>query len=540
MPSDAPDDMSQSVNTETPETPETPAIADDVEPVDGAPAPRRIGGRGEVERTRRRRLILLAILILLLAILSYVAYYYNANRRLPITRFVANEELVAPEFLYSFSGVAKQAMTRPTGIAIIGDRVYVADQTSRSIRIYSRPGVFQSEFSAVSDGKTTKLSAPVHIAIGPDETVWVTDRMLRKLFVFDKNGKFIRVVHPDGDPEYKWSPLALTLDKDGTLYVTDVGDSSNHRVLVLDPAGKVKATWGTSKQVTRANEAPGSFFYPNGIALKGTGATAQVFVADGNNRRVQVFTPGGAFIRFINTAGTPRGLWIDRQNRVYVADALAHRVDMYSDKGTPLVGFGENGIGPGQFNFPNDLVVDPSNGRIFVTDRENNQVQVWGFAVAEIPGITRVTPSNWWVCCLPWPFLLLPLLFRRRKFVATADFVEAMIIAELVPEMQRSRWRWIVTEADFPQFDGRSVDGIALSDLLHPEPYSLSDAQSLADRLSIDMDTAGLLAMAKRYRNLCTEDLDTARLAVALKVDVYDREAWVQRFAQRRKPDSGE
>lgn len=532
MPSDAPDGASPN-----PDAPIPPAATDDLGA--GQPRPRRVTSRGEEERARRRRLVVLGLLILLLAVLSYVAYYYNANRRLPVMRFVSNEQLQAPEFLYAFSGVAKQAMTRPTGIAMIGDRVYVADQTSRSVRVYSRPGIYQFEFSSVSDGKITRLNAPVHIAIGPDNTVWVTDRMLQKLYVFDQAGKFLRVVYPNGDKNFKWSPLALTLDRDGTLYVTDVGDSLKHRVLVLSPDGKVKASWGSTKQVTRLNDAPGQFFYPNGIALKGTGAGAQVFVADGDNRRLQVFTPDGTFVRFINTSGTPRGVWIDRQNRLYVTDALAHRVDMYSDRGSPLVGFGENGIGPGQFNFPNDIVVDPSSGRIFVTDRENNQVQVWGFAVGEIPGITQITPSNWWLCLLPWPFLLVPLLFRRRRFVATADFVEGMITAELVPQMQRSRWRWIVTEADYPQFEGRTVDGIALADLLHPEPYSAADAQSLAERLSIEADRAGLLAMARRYRVLCTEDLDTARLAVALKVDVYDREAWVQRFAQRAGRASG-
>jgi hypothetical protein len=102
-----------------------------------------------------------------------------------------------------------------------------------------------------------------------------------------------------------------------------------------------------------------------------------------------------------------------------------------------------------------------------------------------------------------------------------------------VPEMARGRWRWIVGEADYPLFEARVVDGIALGDLLHPEPYSVSDAQLLADRLSIGLDLAGLLAMAKRYHILCTEDVETARLAGALRVDAYDREAWVQRFAKR-------
>ena len=40
--------------------------------------------------------------------------------------------------------------------------------------------------------------------------------------------------------------------------------------------------------------------------------------------------------------------------------------------------FGTLGVGDGQFNYPNGLAVD-ARARIYVTDRENNRVQVWGF-----------------------------------------------------------------------------------------------------------------------------------------------------------------
>ena len=105
--------------------------------------------------------------------------------------------------------------------------------------------------------------------------------------------------------------------------------------------------------------------------------------------------------------------------------------------------------------------------------------------------------------------MLLPLLLRRRRFVATPDFVEAMVTAELVPEMARGRWRWIVPEGDAPLYAGRVVDGVALEDLLHPEPYSPTDARLLADRLKIDIDRAGLLAMAQRTKILCTRGRGT-------------------------------
>jgi sugar lactone lactonase YvrE len=45
----------------------------------------------------------------------------------------------------------------------------------------------------------------------------------------------------------------------------------------------------------------------------------------------------------------------------------------------PFVGaFGEQGIEDGRFMYPNGLAVD-ARARIYVADRENNRIQIWGF-----------------------------------------------------------------------------------------------------------------------------------------------------------------
>ncbi len=49
---------------------------------------------------------------------------------------------------------------------------------------------------------------------------------------------------------------------------------------------------------------------------------------------------------------------------------------------------------------------------------------MWGYSIAEIPGVTKVLPGLWWLYLLPLPLLLLiPFLLRRRRFVTTPDFV---------------------------------------------------------------------------------------------------------------------
>ena len=492
---------------------------------------------GAMARARMRRIALLVALSVLLAGLLYVAYYYSQNRRAPSLSFTPTATVEPLAYLYAFAGTGTHAMTQPTGVAVIGNRCYVTDYAFHTVRAYTLDGAYLFDFGAIKDGSNTRLSSPVHLTVGPNNTVWVTDRSLRALYVFDQDGKFVRKVNPNGDASFAWSPLALAFGPSGDLFVTDVGDSTKHRVLVLGTDDKVKAQWGSTQQVTNATDSPGDFYFPNGIVVRGTGANARVFVSDGDNRRVQVFQTDGTFIQIINTSGTPRGMAFDSQGRLFVVDALAHRVDMYSEKGETLTTFGENGTGPGQLNFPNDITFD-TRGRAFVADRENNQVSVWGPLVGEIPGVTKITPSTAWV---PFAIALLigvPLFLlarRPRRFLATPDFIDGMVAADLVPLMVRKRWRWVVAEGVEKPYEGRVVDGVAMSGLLNAEPYSEPDAEAIRARLGTSAATAGLLAIAKRSRVLCTEDIELARLAVALGVDVYDRAAWIEHFGKKNR-----
>jgi sugar lactone lactonase YvrE len=493
---------------------------------------------GSVARTRARRLALLALLAVVLVVLSYVAYYYSQNFALPVPRVVSDAQGIdPPQYMYSFSGTGVTSMTKPTGIGLSGDRVYVTDLGSRTVRAYTRSGDYLFDFAAIRDGARTRLDSPVHIAVAPDSTVWVTDRGLRAVYVFDRDGKYLRRFVPNGDKAFRWSPLAIAFSADGDVYISDVGDSSRHRVLRFGAGDKLKAKWGKTSPGSDGSDPPGAFHFPNGLAVSGTGSAGLVYVADGDNHRVQVFRTDGTFVQVIATSGTPRGLAVDAQRRLWVVDALAHRLDLYSSAGVPVTSFGGNGPSPGQFSFPNDVAID-ADGRIFVTDRDNNQVQVWGFAVGAIPGITRITPETT-RALLPWlalPVGLLALLLvvralRPRRFVVTKDFVSGMVEAGMLPEMIGRRWRWLVSEADWSGYDGNAVGGIDLGGLLHGEPHSPTDAAIIRERFGTDDQTAAVLALARRSRVLCTEDLGLARLAVALDIDVYDRDAWIERYS---------
>ena len=77
----------------------------------------------------------------------------------------------------------------------------------------------------------------------------------------------------------------------------------------------------------------------------------------------------------------PRGLAIDRRDRLHVVDAVGQNVKVYDVSGPEPefnFAFGNWGLGDGQFNYPNDIALD-SSGRIYIADRENNRIQVWAY-----------------------------------------------------------------------------------------------------------------------------------------------------------------
>jgi sugar lactone lactonase YvrE len=61
-----------------------------------------------------------------------------------------------------------------------------------------------------------------------------------------------------------------------------------------------------------------------------------------------------------------------------VADSGNHRVQAFDSLGRFISAFGTFGSGPGRFNNPQGLVVDP-NGRVIVADQGNNRLVVLGF-----------------------------------------------------------------------------------------------------------------------------------------------------------------
>jgi DNA-binding beta-propeller fold protein YncE len=322
--------------------------------------------------SRRRKGLLLLILASAVATLLMIGGWYLLFRQ-PITALpvpgITQPEL--PHYVSSIYGV-----TAPVGVAVdpSGDRIYVTEAgAQRLVHIYDGKG---SEVGTFTPPKSTPATrVPVYLALDPlNGDVYVSDRPSASIYVFDRDGAFRRRFEP-ARPLDPFAPLGLAFDRQGNLFVSDVGGPV-HRILEFDRDGVLLRSIGD----------PGQFSFPNGLAIDSLG---NLFVADSNNGRVSVIDPTGRQIGAIprgvasGELGLPRGAAIDPSGRLYVSDSTGQVVRVYAiDRQTARPTYtgavGVGGIGDGQFQYPNGVATD-SRARVYVVDWANDRVQVWSY-----------------------------------------------------------------------------------------------------------------------------------------------------------------
>jgi streptogramin lyase len=253
----------------------------------------------------------------------------------------------------------------PTGIAVTGDEVFVADARNGRIQVFDREGVFRRAF-----GREV-LGRPMNLTIA-DDRLYVPDYFEDVIHVFSLEGDHERaVVAADGLD----SPGGLAVYPDGSLLVAD---TYAQRIVHLARDGSVLRTWAGS------GSGPGEFSYPTDVALDSDGG---FFVADGYNDRVQHFGPdgeirhkwGGPFA--MNVFGPFKGWFttvtsvaIGPDGHVFVADFYNDRVQKFTASGRYLTAFGTAEEGPGQTEIA--VAVDPG-GTVWTTNLAGNRIEKW-------------------------------------------------------------------------------------------------------------------------------------------------------------------
>ncbi len=261
-------------------------------------------------------------------------------------------------------------------------RPYSVVADSRGRLIITDPGIpgvhvfdfNQQKYKFIQrEGKEAFL-APQCVAVDAEDNFYVTDSEAGKIFVFDSDNKFRRVIGSiKGGEGYFKRPTGIAVDSAGQRIF--VSDTLRHKIFVLDMQGNILKTIGQN------GAGDGDFNFPT--ELRWTGS--ELLVVDAMNFRIQAFDATGAFRYAIGDAGDrsgamfrPKGVGVDSEQHLYIVDALWDAVQVFDREGQLLYYFGQSGDALGEFNLPAGLFID-HNDAIYVVDSLNRRVQVFHY-----------------------------------------------------------------------------------------------------------------------------------------------------------------
>jgi sugar lactone lactonase YvrE len=162
--------------------------------------------------------------------------------------------------------------------------------------------------------------------------IWVTDGLGRsgkghQVIKFSPDGKVLLTLGKAGvagsGPDEFNAPSAVYVAPNGDIFVADGhGGDTNARIVKFSPDGKFIKTWG------KKGSAPAEFDIPHTLAMDSRG---RLFVGDRQNNRIQIFDQDGVFIDQWFQFSRPSGVYIDKQDIIYVADSESESVSKNHD-----------------------------------------------------------------------------------------------------------------------------------------------------------------------------------------------------------------
>lgn len=263
--------------------------------------------------------------------------------------------------------------------------VWTFNRGEMPIQVYSPDGKLISQW-----GKDYFLT-PHQLVFSADGNVLVADAHTHTVYKFSRDGDLLLTLGVPGEPgedtKHFKMPTDVVEGTQGEIFVAD--GYRNNRVIVFNKKGEFIRQWG------ELGTKPGQFSLPHSIARDSKG---NIYVADRNNSRIQVFTPEGKFVSEWKNVCQPWTVRITKNDEVYICGASPSQwrkedvmvgippkdqiVMKFDTNGRVLEWWSfpkgpdvaDAGVKPGELSWVHGIAID-SSGNLYLGDIMGQRVQ---------------------------------------------------------------------------------------------------------------------------------------------------------------------
>lgn len=258
-------------------------------------------------------------------------------------------------------------MAAPNAVAMLPDgRVLVTEPHAHRIAVLNSNGSRMTTW-----GKHGSLRDEMHRPAGIDSdedgTIAVADTGNHRVKLLDESGQTVGVLTEQDDHSFR-SPHDVAISNNWIA----IADTGNDRVCVL--SRNEARSWCVDASL--------SLDGPQAVDVDQDGALC---VADTGNHRILVFNPDGSLRATFGDWGRFPGLFAEPSGiefhgeLVYVADRLNHRVQVFTRDGEPVTWWGMHAIklrqGEGHIHYPSDIAISEDGKRAVVSEPFERRVQ---------------------------------------------------------------------------------------------------------------------------------------------------------------------
>src|ERR1700704_6442889 len=164
--------------------------------------------------------------------------------------------------------------------------------------------------------------SPHGIHVDRQGNIWLADGAAKgargdQVFKFSPEGKVLMTLGKAGvageGTDTFGPPSDILVAPNGDVFIADGhGGNTNARIVKFSKDGTFIKSWG------KKGSGPGEFNVPHRLAMDSRG---RLFAGDRSNNRIQIFDQDGKFVAEWKQFGRPSGVFIDRNDIIYVADS---------------------------------------------------------------------------------------------------------------------------------------------------------------------------------------------------------------------------